>query len=227
MTYLMYDLAIALILLFSLWRGYRKGFVLTLCGFLALFVAFIGASVLSDMLAEPMARSIQPIVEQHITQVMEEYSSTQLSDVLDEAAQELPLDEFLTCLKKSPIYRSFAQSIEAAADAGLVAASTNAARLVADYVAKQVARILLFTVAFVLILIVWSFLSHALDLAFRLPVLSTLNHWSGALLGLLEGFALLIIACWLLKDSFIPPDAVANTYLLGLLCNPSLFLMVP
>lgn len=226
MTYLAYDLAAALILLFFLWRGYRKGFVLTLCGFLAVFVAFIGASVLSDMLAGPMANSIQPIVEQHITQVMEAHNSSQFSDVLDNAAQDLPLEEFLEALKDSPIYRSFAQSIEAAVDAGLVAATTDAVRLVAGYVAKQVARIVLFTVAFVLILVLWFMLSHALDLAFRLPVLSTLNHWSGALLGLLEGFALLIIACWLLKDSFLPPDIAAHTYLLGLLCNPGLLLTI-
>ena len=35
MTYLMFDIAIAALLLFAVWRGYQRGFVLTLCGFLA------------------------------------------------------------------------------------------------------------------------------------------------------------------------------------------------
>ena len=48
MTYLIFDVVLALLLLIAAWRGYRKGFVLTLCGFLAIFVAFIGASVVSN-----------------------------------------------------------------------------------------------------------------------------------------------------------------------------------
>ena len=35
----------------------------------------------------------------------------------------------------------------------------------------------LFAVAFFAILIAWSFLSHALDLVAKLPVLSTVNAW--------------------------------------------------
>ena len=57
------------------------------------------------------------------------------------------------------------------------------------------------------------------DLAFRLPVLSALNHWSGAALGLLKGGALIFIACWLLRDSLIPPEAIQNTYLLKFFCT--------
>ena len=40
-SYLIFDIIIAALLLLAAWRGYKKGFVLTLCGFLALFVAFI------------------------------------------------------------------------------------------------------------------------------------------------------------------------------------------
>ena len=57
--------------------------------------------------------------------------------------------------------------------------------------------------------------------AFRLPVLSTLNRWSGAVLGLLRGGLLLFIACWLLKGSFLPQDAIQNSYLLNFFCTAS------
>ena len=83
------------------------------------------------------------------------------------------------------------------------------------------AQLALFLVSFVLILVLWYFLSHALDLAFRLPVLSTLNHWSGAALGLLKGSLLLFIACWLLKGSFLPQSVIQNTYLLHFFCTVS------
>ena len=60
MSYIVYDIGIAAVLLFFVWLGYRKGLVLTLCSLLAVFVALIGASFLSNALAEPVAKAIEP-----------------------------------------------------------------------------------------------------------------------------------------------------------------------
>ena len=62
MTYFIYDAAVLAVLLLFVWLGYRKGLVLTLCSLLAVFVAFIGASILSNALAEPVAKAIEPVV---------------------------------------------------------------------------------------------------------------------------------------------------------------------
>lgn len=221
MPYLCFDLIIAAILLLALLRGYKRGFVLTLCGLLAVFVALIGASVVSNALAEPVSRSLQPVVEQHIQQLLDEQPPAQ-TDPSGSALPEHPLPEVLERLTSSPIYKGFAEAFQEAVDSGMVAASANAARLIAAYVARQLAQLLLFLLAFVLILILWFFLSHALDLAFRLPVLSTLNRWCGAALGLVKGALLVYAACWLLKDSFIPQQAIQNTYLLRPFCTVSL-----
>ena len=53
MPCVVYDIAIAAILIFFIWLGCRKGLVLTLCSLLAVFVALIGATFLSDALAGP------------------------------------------------------------------------------------------------------------------------------------------------------------------------------
>ena len=222
MTYLMFDIAIAALLLFAVWRGYQRGFVLTLCGFLAIFVALIGASVVSSAMAEPVSRTIQPIVEQHIQQLLDEQLPEGGLSVDAEDLPAIPLQEALDLLKNSDLYKGFANAFQEAVDSGMVAATASAARVIADYVAKQIAQIVLFLIAFVLILIVWFFISHALDLAFHLPVLSTLNRWSGAVLGLAKGALLVYIACWLLKDSVIPREAIGSTYLLNLFCTTTL-----
>ena len=65
--------------------------------------------------------------------------------------------------------------------------AANAVRALAEYVAVQLTRTVLFLLCFVLILAGWFVLSHALDLAFKLPVLSTLNQWSGGAVGLVKG----------------------------------------
>lgn len=229
------DLVIAALLLFFLWQGYRKGFVLTLCGLLALFVAFIGATVISGVLAEPVSRTLAPMVEQHLQQLFEEYVSaapqlaglplTQLplGDLSAELPKlEIPLSELLEAIRTSPLYGAFADSVREAVDSGVLSASADAARMVAEFIARQLARTVLFVISFVVILILWFFLSHALDLAFRLPVLSTLNRLSGALLGLAEGSILVWAACLLLNERYVDPDMVEQSYLLKIFCTTTL-----
>lgn len=228
MTYLVYDAVIILALLFFLWQGHKKGFVLTLCGFLAIFVAFIGASLVSNTLAEPVSQTLQPAIEQQLQIIfleqLPEVTSSPSGSQDSPLPVELPLQKALDVLKDSTLYKGFANAFQQAVDSGMVAATTNAARIIANYIAIQIAQLVLFLISFVLILILWFFLSHALDLAFRLPVLSTLNRWSGALLGLLKGALLVFIACWLLKDNYISQETLENSYLLPYFCNPSLLI---
>lgn len=61
MSFVIFDVVILILLLLTAWKGYRRGFVLTLCSLLAVFVAFIGATVISSQLARPMSRLIQPL----------------------------------------------------------------------------------------------------------------------------------------------------------------------
>lgn len=173
MNYLIFDVIIALILLFALWRGYSRGFILTLCGFLAIFVAFIGATVISDNLARPVADAIRPPIERQIQGTLEQ--SLQVEDSLAStggeapALEELPISEVLEALQESALYRGLAQAFQEAVDNGVAQVTTSAAKALAEYAAVQLARMVLFLLAFVAVLIAWFLLSHALDLAFRLP----------------------------------------------------------
>ena len=109
------------------------------------------------------------------------------------------------------------EGFQKALNDGIVAATTNAARAISDYVARQIARTVLYVVAFVLILVLWTILSRVLDLAFKLPVLSTLNRWSGGAVGLCEGVLLVFVVCTLLKGGVLPEEVVENSHLLKLL----------
>ena len=49
MGFFIFDLIVLIVLILAVIQGYRKGFVLTLCGLRsARLLAFIGASILSD-----------------------------------------------------------------------------------------------------------------------------------------------------------------------------------
>ena len=225
MSYLIYDFIIAVILVIFLWQGYEKGFVLTLCGFLAVFVAFIGATLISNALAKPVAHAIVPMIESGIHDTLEQ--SIQSSNPVTSAGEaitlpeELPLSDVLEALGDSPLFRSLAEAFQEAVDEGVETVTTNAAQALAEYIAVQMARTVLFVLAFAGVLVAWFFLSHALNLAFKLPVLSTLNHWAGAAVGLIKGGLILFIAAWLLKGSFLPQQAIANSWLLHFFCTSS------
>ena len=61
------DLLAAAALLLCVIQGYRKGFVLTLCGFLALFVALIGAYFVADALAGPVSQLLLPLIQSRLS----------------------------------------------------------------------------------------------------------------------------------------------------------------
>lgn len=224
MSYILFDVAIAVILLIFLWRGHAKGFILTLCGFLALFVAFIGASFVADLLAPPVAKAIVPMIESGLHDTIEshyQFAAPESSAAVDSFFDELPLADAIEALQDSALYKSLADAFQSAVDQGVAEVTTNVARAMAEFMAIKIARTVLFLIAFAAILVGWWLLSHALDLAFKLPVLSTLNHWAGAAVGLLKGALLLFIAAWLLKDSLIPAQAIEHTFLLKFFCTAS------
>ena len=138
---------------------------------------------------------------------------------------ELPLEDVLAALQDSSLYRSLTQNFQQAVEDGVETVAANAVRALAEYVAVQLTRTVLFLLCFVLILAGWFVLSHALDLAFKLPVLSTLNQWSGAAVGLVKGGVLLFIACWLFRG-LIPQEAVDQSILLRFFCTTNPFLLI-
>lgn len=215
MTYLFYDLIVAAVLLLLVMKGKKRGFVLTLCGLLAVFVAFFGAALLSDLMCEPVGRLVQPVVEDSVSRV--------LTQAVQDVNNSLTLQQVLTALEGSSLYQAFAPGLAGAVDRGLLEVTSTAAAAVAAYIAREIARVVLFVVAFVVVLLAWNLLARALDLAFHLPVLSTVNALMGAAAGLAEGVVLVFIAVWLLEENFIPRAAVEHTYLLRFFCENSPF----
>ena len=67
----------------------------------------------------------------------------------------------------------------------------------AGYLSKAIARALLFGGSFLVILLIWFLVSHALDLAFHLPILSQVNTAGGLIAGLVKGGLLAVVLVWL------------------------------
>ena len=219
MAYLVFDIAIVAILVLFAWRGASRGFVLSLCGLLAVIVAFVGASFLANLLAPKVGAALEPQFAQMIEEKLEE--QFRQSDPAGDAAglaegEGYPLQDVLSVLRDMGLYEELVNTIDQAVQDGMTAVAANAAAAVAAAISQSVAYSVIFTMAFALILIAWKVFSHAVDLVAKLPGLNFLNKTGGAAMGLIKGVLILFLVAWLIQYSgkLIPEETVQQTHLL-------------
>ena len=222
MAFLIADgLVLAVLLIFAC-IGARRGLILSLCGLLAFVVAFLGASFAARTLSPVVADALEPkfaaAIEEQLNESIRQQAEAGEAAVL--SPDDVPLEGVLDALREMGFYETLINTVDRAVESGMTAVAASAAAAVAAAIAQSAAYLILFLLGFFLILLAWRLLSRALDLAFRLPVLSTLNSWAGAGVGLLKGGLLLFVAAWLLGD-FLPPEAVQGTVLLRFFCTTS------
>ena len=207
---LILDLVLAAILLSFAISGIRQGFVRALCSLLAVFVAFFGALFLAKLLAPTAAEIAAPYALPSIVERLEgkdaqipsrDFSAQENGDLLE----NLGLPEAWTQI----IQQNFANR-DAAQEPFMSPSQT-----LANYILEILSYGVVFIAAFVILLIIWTILTHTLDLVAKLPVLNFLNRSLGALLGLVKGLLFLLILRWVLCDltGQVSPELVEQTYL--------------
>ena len=193
MSYII-DIEIILLLAFFAWRGSAKGLIMSLCGLAAVFAAFFAARYVSDTFCEPVANIMRPVIARSIQEVAPAAES-------DDAEGELPaytVDDLLKSVRENGLFKGFYDFMEqGAADDALDHDAQSPVNELAGYLSRGIARALLFGIMFVGIPLAWFLLCHALDLAFKLPILSQVNFVCGLLLGLGKGVLLIIVLVWL------------------------------
>lgn len=195
---------LAVALLFAC-LGARRGLILSLCSLVAVVVGLVGGSLIADYLTPPLTEQIAPMVEGIL--------------------QEQLTSGALALTGGDGFLNRIAAELYASRD-WLLSATTFTHELSLAFT-RAVLRPLLFLIAFVVVLILWYFLSHALDLVAHLPLLSTLNTAGGFLFGAVKGGLLLMVAALLIryfKPDLIPAAALETSRVLELLQKaPSLF----
>lgn len=218
MSVLFFDLAIAAILLFFVLRGVKRGLVLSLCGLLAIVVAFTGASIAarvgSPMVADLLEPKFAAAIEEQLLESIQTSAAQGGEEVL--TPDDVPLDGVLDVLRDMGLYKNLIAQVDRAVEHGMTQVAASAAAKVAAAIAQSVAYLVIFLVCFFLITIAWLLLSHALDLVARLPGLHFLNKTGGAAFGLIQGALLLFVAAWVLQyaGSVVPEALVDQTHLL-------------
>ena len=96
------------------------------------------------------------------------------------------------------MFQGLTQFLEDAVKNKIIQQGTRTAvQAVSEYISLLIARNLLFGLSYIAILLAWFLASHALDLAFHLPILSEVNLAGGLVFGLIKGVLLIIVLVWL------------------------------
>ncbi len=200
MPYLFDILIIAVLALFA-WRGAAKGLVLSLCGLAAVFVAFFAAQFISDQFCAPVANIMRPIIVQSFSELVPEDPLTvvEVGPNQSTVGYSYTLDELLDSIRKEGLFKGFSAFLEEGVKNNAVEENNHLSPLeaLAGYLSTAIARALLFGIVFLGILLVWFLASHALDLAFKLPVLAEVNLAGGLVVGLVKGALIAVVLVWL------------------------------
>lgn len=202
MPYL-FDILIIALLAFFAWRGASKGLVLSLCGLVAVFVAFFGAQFLSEQFSGPVGNIIRPVIVQSFRGVEPETAPAE-----DGAQEGYTLDQLLESVRENGLFEGFSAFL----DQGMANDEIDREGwdspldALAHYLAQGVAKALLFGIVFIGILLIWFLVSHALDLAFKLPILAEVNLAGGLVVGLVKGVLLTIVLVWLGQMAGVVPS---------------------
>lgn len=191
---LLLDIVILLLLVLFFVQGIRRGFILTLCSLLAVFLALAGGWFLAHEYAEPLQEKLEPVILERLVPARSDDT---------EGLEDASLVDSLHAQMENA-----AQSVQDA----LLTQQAKAVSAVA-------ARAILFLAGFLAVLLIWVVVCHALDLVAKLPGLRLINKAMGGVLGLVKGLILLIVLRWLLCDllNMIPSEVQQESYLLPVL----------
>ncbi len=190
------DIVIVLVLAFFAWRGAKKGLILTLFGMLGLLVAVLGARFVSTTFYQPVADIIEPGLHQKVESLEESILGGADFDI--DLSLDDSVDALIDVLRDRGTFPGLVALLDTATEKEAIPESKDisATQALSTYLAQLAARVALFVLSFLLILLIWFLVSHILDIAFKLPILNAVNVAGGLILGLIKAIIIVFVVVW-------------------------------
>jgi uncharacterized membrane protein required for colicin V production len=199
------DIILLLILLVFMLSGYRKGLILSLCSLLILVVSCLGAAIAQQALTPKVSAYLEPQVTAYVSELLEEQVADSTNAAISESSgvtiggQTVSLEELMELLQRFGLdAETTVQDTVSAVSAPLV---ETAAEAVSAAITEALAGLLIFLAVFLIVFLLLRSLELGLNTVDRLPVIHTLNHLSGGLIGLISGAFLLTVGMAVLVQS--------------------------
>ena len=212
-----FDFVILAILLLCALVDLRRGFVMTLCGLLAVIIALVGSRYAADHYAPAVTEVISPRLETVIAAQLEKSVDQTVDKITGADGSDGELTGILGILQRGGLYNGAISDIQNAIQSGVQQTADSAAANMAKSVARPLAWGLVYSASFAVILLLWHLISIALNLVAKLPGLRTFNRILGGACGLVKGLVISgCICCLILYLGLLPAE----------LCRQSIFLQI-
>lgn len=217
------DIILVLILVVFVLSGYRKGLILSLCGLLILVVSCLGASVAQELLTPKLVAKLQPQVTAALVSELEEQVSASTEAAIADVGQAsftiggqtFSVEDVIGLLGRFGL--DVEQSAETAVSELAHPIVESAASAIAAMFLDAVVGFVVFLGAFLLIYLVLRTVELSINTVDRLPVIHTLNHLGGGLVGVISGAFLMVVAMTVLGQTGLIPDTAFQGPISGLL----------
>lgn len=216
------DIVLVVVFAFTVFNGYRKGFIRTLFGLAGVIIALVISSTLSGPVGSVINDSfprdaLESVIRDSLSESLEK---GQAQSVIEKIAEYAPTDEM-----EERLTETFAED-------GREAIGYIASEL-AEKLSVPMCNAVAFFALFVLSYFAVRIASFFLDRVFRLPVLNFANSWLGLAVGVVCGILILMVLSrsfecmlpWLCKtypENF-SENIVNSTVVLNFFCEYNLF----
>lgn len=220
------DILIAVVLIFCIYSGIKKGLIRSVAGILVLIISITGAAMLTRSLTPPVTSIVAPVTETILQDNFDEVYSTldklpdqttvqstvnvlMNNDELKELFDKLSIDE-------SDLTEAFSSITDATQN---LADSTIEA--IAYSITEPIVSFLLWFVLISLLNFVLNIIVNSLNLVAKLPVLRLGNKLGGGIIGFIRGviFVWIIVAVVNKFQLFTLEEGLESTYLLHYFVN--------
>ncbi len=237
--HILIDLALAAIVAFSAWKGYRKGLILGLSGILALIVAFFGARYVSENYSQEFVSMLEPFVsgvvdsslDRSDDELLDDYEENTVEGQTPKTEAEAPAQSqskeysvVYETLKNLGILRSSADSLTQEITDLVKSAGKSIRASIVSILSEKITYVITFALVFIMIVILFTVLANIINLAFKLPGLDLLNGAGGLVFGLVKGMIFVYLIAWILSylGVFIGKNLVDDTFFLKFLMDHNL-----
>ena len=187
------DIAIAAVLVLSVWIGGKKGLFRSLAELVVYLLGLIGASLAAGALTDRVVELLRPVLESKVSEAISDYITGALADV------------------------PFGGAIAGLEGIGDLAgdAAQEAVDLLVETLLYNLAYVLVFLAVFLVFVLVLRIVINLGDLLLRLPVLHEMNTLGGILIGALKGVLIVCLILWLDSKAgvLLSPGAVQGSYI--------------
>ncbi|MEG1633135.1 MAG: CvpA family protein [Oscillospiraceae bacterium] len=217
------DLILLVIIILSVWAGYKKGLIMGIGGMVAIIVSLYAGCLLSTAFSYELIPVARPFASGYVERQMK----NSVLDSLGLADTELSVDDVLAqdpekqhefcfyCYRAMGIYKDAAEQMATEAEKYADENGTDIASAVVEVLCARVTYVAGVVLFFLVILITLTAIGNIPNLSFKIPNMDILNDAGGAVMGLIKGITFCVLLCWALRFAgiFIGKDTLEHTLL--------------